>query len=48
MLSESAACLAQDGGLREEGGVLTPAATMGMRLVDRLRAAGMTFIVESL
>jgi short subunit dehydrogenase-like uncharacterized protein len=33
--------------LQVEGGILTPAATMGMRLVERLRAAGMTFEVQS-
>jgi short subunit dehydrogenase-like uncharacterized protein len=44
MLSESAVCLALDGdAIAREGGVLTPAACMGMRLVERLRAAGMTF-----
>jgi short subunit dehydrogenase-like uncharacterized protein len=45
MLSEAALCLAKDG-LAVGGGVLTPASCMGMRLVDRLRAAGMTFAVE--
>lgn len=44
MLGESALCLAQDE-LSARGGVLTPAASMGMKLVDRLRAAGMTFRV---
>jgi short subunit dehydrogenase-like uncharacterized protein len=43
MLSESAVCLATDEGLRQEGGILTPASCMGMRLVERLRTAGMTF-----
>ncbi|HEY8088661.1 MAG TPA: saccharopine dehydrogenase NADP-binding domain-containing protein [Polyangiaceae bacterium] len=44
MLSEAAVCLALDGGrTRSEGGVLTPASCMGMALVERLRAAGMTF-----
>jgi short subunit dehydrogenase-like uncharacterized protein len=47
MLSESALCLALD---REQldspGGVLTPASCLGMRLVERLRSAGMTFRVE--
>ena len=48
MISESALCLALDGAeLTSEGGVLTPASAMGMRLVERLRAAGMTFEVES-
>jgi len=48
MLSESALCLALQGHeLGAEGGILTPAPTMGMRLVERLRAAGMTFEVQS-
>jgi short subunit dehydrogenase-like uncharacterized protein len=47
MLSESALCLALDGdAVRREGGVLTPASCMGMRLVHRLRDAGMTFDVR--
>ncbi len=47
MLGESALCLAQDEAtLVDRFGVLTPASAMGMRLVDRLRAAGMTFAVE--
>jgi short subunit dehydrogenase-like uncharacterized protein len=47
MLSESAVCLAKDGdAIRKQGGVLTPASCMGMRLVERLRDAGMTFDVE--
>lgn len=47
MLSEAAVCLAHDGDvIRREGGVLTPAACMGMRLVQRLRDAGMTFDVN--
>jgi short subunit dehydrogenase-like uncharacterized protein len=45
MLGESALCLARDT-LGTEHGVLTPAAAMGMVLVERLRAAGMTFEVE--
>ncbi|MGH7296662.1 MAG: saccharopine dehydrogenase family protein [Polyangiaceae bacterium] len=46
MLGESAVCLAKDEGkTRKEGGVLTPASCMGMRLVERLRDAGMTFDV---
>jgi len=46
MLSESALCLARDGdAIRRQGGVLTPASCMGMRLVERLRDAGMTFDV---
>jgi short subunit dehydrogenase-like uncharacterized protein len=48
MLSESAVCLAQDADvIRREGGVLTPASCMGMRLVERLRDAGMTFDVKA-
>jgi short subunit dehydrogenase-like uncharacterized protein len=43
MIGESAVCLALDGDVPAEGGVLTPAACMGMRLVERLRTAGMTF-----
>jgi len=47
MLSEVALCLSRDEALgsrsRGTGGVLTPAAAMGLRLVDRLRAVGMTF-----
>ncbi len=46
MLSESALCLAQDGQIPQRGGIFTPAAAMGQRLIDRLRAAGMTFSVE--
>ena len=44
MLSESALCLALDEAkLPQVSGVLTPATALGMVLVDRLRAAGMTF-----
>jgi short subunit dehydrogenase-like uncharacterized protein len=44
MLGEAAVCLAQDeDALPRRYGVLTPASAMGLRLVDRLRAAGMTF-----
>jgi short subunit dehydrogenase-like uncharacterized protein len=43
MLGESAVCLALDSQIPAAGGVLTPAACMGMRLVERLRGAGMTF-----
>jgi short subunit dehydrogenase-like uncharacterized protein len=44
MLSEAAVCLALDGqAVPARGGVLTPASCMGMRLVERLRDAGMTF-----
>jgi short subunit dehydrogenase-like uncharacterized protein len=47
MLAESAVCLALDReGVAEEGGVLTPASCMGMRLVQRLRDAGIAFDVE--
>ena len=48
MFGESAVCLALDrrDGKAKEGGVLTPATAMGMRLVDRLRSAGMTFEVD--
>jgi short subunit dehydrogenase-like uncharacterized protein len=46
MLSESAFCLAKDADrLDPRYGVLTPATAMGLRLVERLRAAGMTFEV---
>lgn len=45
MLSESALCLAS-GKVESKGGVLTPASSMGMKLVERLRQAGMTFEVE--
>ena len=44
MIGESALCLAMDN-LPERGGILTPAAAMGMTLIDRLRNAGMTFDV---
>jgi short subunit dehydrogenase-like uncharacterized protein len=46
MLAESALCLAEDE-LPRRGGLLTPASCMGMRLIERLRAAGMTFQVEA-
>jgi short subunit dehydrogenase-like uncharacterized protein len=47
MLGESAVCLALDGdGVAKEGGVLTPASCMGMRLVQRLRDVGISFEVE--
>lgn len=45
MLSESALCLARDP-LATPGGVLTPASAMGGALLARLRAAGMTWVVE--
>jgi short subunit dehydrogenase-like uncharacterized protein len=44
MMGESALCLALDRErLPQRTGVLTPATAMGIALVDRLRAAGMTF-----
>ncbi len=47
MLGESAMCLAKDGArLDPRFGVLTPATAMGMRLVERLRSAGMTFDIH--
>ncbi len=46
MLAESALCLAQDE-LPRRGGLLTPASCMGMKLVERLRAAHITFQVEA-
>jgi short subunit dehydrogenase-like uncharacterized protein len=47
MMGESALCLALDRDrLPAAGGVLTPATAMGTVLIDRLRAAGMTFEVE--
>ncbi|HVH43241.1 MAG TPA: saccharopine dehydrogenase NADP-binding domain-containing protein [Labilithrix sp.] len=47
MLSETAMCLAKDGArLEPRFGILTPATAMGMRLVERLRAAGMTFDID--
>jgi short subunit dehydrogenase-like uncharacterized protein len=45
MLGEAALCLAKDE-LPARAGVLTTASAMGTKLVDRLRAAGMTFRVE--
>jgi short subunit dehydrogenase-like uncharacterized protein len=43
MLAESAVCLARDG-INVDGGIGTPAATMGAALVDRLHQnAGVTF-----
>lgn len=48
MLSEAALCLALEGAeLESGGGVLTPASAMGMRLVNRLRNAGLTFSVDA-
>ncbi len=44
MLGEAAVCLAEDeSALPRRYGVLTPASGMGMHLIQRLRAAGMTF-----
>jgi short subunit dehydrogenase-like uncharacterized protein len=44
MFGESALCLARDADrLPPRAGVLTPATAMGTALIDRLRAAGMTF-----
>ncbi len=48
MLGESAVCLALDDGIAKGGGVLTPASCMGVRLIERLRKAGMTFEVGDL
>lgn len=48
MLGEAAVCLALDGDkLRSEGGILTPATSMGTTLIDRLRNAGMTFELQN-
>lgn len=47
MLSESALCLALDD-LPAKGGVLTPASSMGMTLVERLRASGFRMDVQPL
>jgi short subunit dehydrogenase-like uncharacterized protein len=47
MLGESALCLARDTAqLPDLAGVLTPTTAMGVRLVERLRAAGMEFDVQ--
>ena len=46
MFAEAALCLATDD-LPPRGGVLTPASCLGMALIARLRAAGMTFRVET-
>ncbi|HEY5855516.1 MAG TPA: enoyl-ACP reductase, partial [Aldersonia sp.] len=49
MLGEAGLALAFDGdALAEATGVVTPAATMGDALVDRLRNAGMTITTERL
>ena len=48
MLSEAALCLALEGPqLPSGGGILTPATAMGMRLVERLRDAGLTLEVQN-
>ena len=48
MLGESALCLALDPrDPKFKGGVLTPATAMGMRLIERLRTAGITFDITS-
>ncbi len=47
MLGQSALCLTRDMRLLpDRAGVLTPATAMGMPLVERLRAQGMTFRSE--
>ncbi|MBM7113289.1 saccharopine dehydrogenase family protein [Archangium primigenium] len=46
MLAEAALCLAFDD-VKAEGGVLTPASSMGTTLIERLRRAGMTFDVQA-
>ncbi len=47
MVGETAMCLARDRmRLDDRFGVLTPASALGMRLVERLRSAGMTFDVR--
>jgi short subunit dehydrogenase-like uncharacterized protein len=48
MLGESAVCLARDGtAIASGGGVLTPAACMGARLVERLERVGIAFEVTA-
>jgi short subunit dehydrogenase-like uncharacterized protein len=51
MLCEAALCLALEGarlpGGAARGGVLTPASGLGQVLVDRLRGAGMTLVVDA-
>ena len=47
MLGQAALCLALDRDkLAPRHGVLTPASSMGTVLIERLRAAGMTFAIE--
>jgi short subunit dehydrogenase-like uncharacterized protein len=46
MLGETAVALAEDERPRPPVGVLTPAAALGMELVERLRRSGMTFTVD--
>ena len=45
LLAESALCLAFDE-VKSSGGVLTPASSMGTKLIERLRRAGVTFEVQ--
>jgi short subunit dehydrogenase-like uncharacterized protein len=47
MIAETALCLAKDTPrLPDRFGILTPASAMGIRLVERLRDAGMTFDID--
>ncbi len=47
MIAESALCLAQDK-IKKDGGIWTPGALMGKKLVQRLEdKAGLSFVVES-
>lgn len=48
MLGESVLCLARGEAEGLDGGVLTPASALGLPLVARLRAAGITFDTERL
>ena len=48
MLSEAALCLALQGAeLDAPGGILTPATAMGVRLIERLRKAGLTLEIKT-
>jgi len=47
MISESAICLATLPRNSLKGGVVTPASSMGLELVERLKKAGMTFEITS-
>jgi hypothetical protein len=49
MISEAAVALALDGDKlpTQGGGVLTTASALGSTLIERLRAKGMTFTVET-